>query len=148
MQIDSRDRIVFAAGPFEAFIDRRQDDLRGEEVATLMVPEDRVLMGQCLKLVRRKGRASGEVVRLYRPRGAPLSMDFAGYTLDQQSFIALRLTSHRGYGARDGIPRDPQSGLLPPQAFSELASGKIKQSQETGQDFGVTVIDLPGLGGL
>ncbi|MCF8481784.1 MAG: sensor domain-containing phosphodiesterase [Rhodospirillum sp.] len=142
LHLNGDGEILFAAGAFKAFTGRDGKDLVGVSFLSLVTPEDVPLASQCLRQTLKRGRVDGEILRLVRPMGLPLPMDLSGYSLDGQSYIALRMRAKITNAATDDSTRDSLTGLLGPEAFSEAAGQRIRAMVDQGRKVGVTVVNL------
>ncbi|MGB0694175.1 MAG: EAL domain-containing protein [Rhodospirillaceae bacterium] len=141
-QIDPDGNITFASGALEAFVGQTAEAVVGTNFTNLVLPEDQPLAVQFLKLTHMRGRTDHEVIRLIRKESLPLPMDMAGYLLDDAFYLALRMRAREARIAVDQYERNPISGLLGLEAFSETASERIMSRLERGTQVAVSVVNM------
>lgn len=147
-EMDGTGKLSFATGATEPFVGKKPGDLVNTDFAALFIPEDGPDVQQFLRAVSIRGRHDADVLKLNRPKGLPLPVMAAGYCLDNKFYVALRLRARNPDAATDRVARDTKTGLISHEAFSETASQRIKQLSEMGQQAGVSVLSLEGLGDL
>lgn len=147
-EMDGAGKLSFATGATEPFVGKKAGDLVNTDFADLFIPEEGPDVQHFLRAVSIRGRHDADVLKLKRPKGLPLPVMAAGYCLDNRFYVALRLRSNNPNAATDRVERDSKTGLISHEAFSETASQRIKQLGEMGQQAGVSVLSLEGLGDL
>jgi hypothetical protein len=145
-------KIVFAAGAADRILGRPATELMGTDFVDVIAPQDRNLIAQFMKIATHHGRMDCPAIRLAGRAGPTLPFAISGYRFDDfgnHFFIALR----RAIAAAEDrlgevLARDPVTGLLTPEAFTELATEKLRAMREAGTGARVTLLSLTGLSEL
>jgi len=150
LELDGDENIVFVAGPAQALIGKKPEDLVGLPLDNVVAEADHKLMHSLLGVARKKGRIEDVAIRLQGARGPTMPLSFAGYKLDDLDghyFLALRMAQTQRRGKAE-LKRSGDSNLLEGNSFAEVAGEKLKKAAESGEDASMTLIELPGFGDL
>jgi len=150
MELDENEKIVFAAGPTEAWIGKKFTDLIGRSLADVVFAGDLSLVRGLLAIPRSSGRIEDATVRLQKSDGPTDPVWFAGYRLEDLGnhyFLSLRSSPSAAGARRDDPNRDAETGLQDVDAFADKVK-KAVESGEAGEDTLMTLISLPGFEGL
>lgn len=145
IELDAESRIAFAAGATEILAGRNAGQLIGSDFLEFVADRDRPLMRELLKVAEKRGRIENVIIRLAGTLGTSPPLSLAGYRLEDLSghyFLALRAASSAAQRV-PGAGRDPGSGLFDPNAFSRVATERLRQAKEAGEDAELTLIMLP-----
>jgi len=153
-ELDANGNIVFAVGATGPALGKNAHELIGQNVQSIVTEKDRFLLEQLLKVARNRGRIENVSIRLEGTRGMTPPLDFAGYCLDELEshfFVAFKTGTPAAVvkGATvDPALRDVESGLFDGDAFAEVATRRVEQMQQAGQDVKVTMMAIPDMGEL
>ena len=150
IELDAEGRIAFAAGATEILSGRDAGQLIGSEFAEFVAERDRPLMRELLKVAEKRGRIENVIIRLAGTLGTSAPLSLAGYRLEDLSghyFLALRAAASAVQRV-PGAGRDTGSGLFDPDAFSRVATERLRQAREAGDEAELTLISLPEFEGL
>jgi EAL domain-containing protein (putative c-di-GMP-specific phosphodiesterase class I) len=145
-EIDPDFKVAYAAGPTHVFLGREPDELRGLPFRSIVHPADAPLARQMLRRMAQNGRIDNESVRIQTPRGMAMAMTAAGYRLEESGnlYIALRMGGPKSANAAVGTGGELHDGT----SFARLAAERVKALQEDGEQAEVTVVAIPGMGGV
>lgn len=145
IELDGDGRIAFAAGATEILAGRDAKQLIGSPFVEFVAERDRPLMRELLKVAEKRGRIENVIIRLAGSLGTSVPLSLAGYRLEDLSghyFLALRAAASASPRV-PGAGRDAGSGLFDPDAFSRVATERLRQAREAGDDAELTLISLP-----
>jgi EAL domain-containing protein (putative c-di-GMP-specific phosphodiesterase class I)/GGDEF domain-containing protein len=149
LEVDGDCKIAFAAGASKALIDRDAEQTVGQPLIDLLAPEDRPILGELLRGMRRNARIEPVLIRLLGPRGPSVPLILTGYylpDLPSSYFFALRLAGSEGYnGNAEAVARDTETGLLRTESFARLAEQRIRAANDRGQNLMLTLLRIPEL---
>jgi EAL domain-containing protein (putative c-di-GMP-specific phosphodiesterase class I)/GGDEF domain-containing protein len=152
LEVNNDCKVTFAAGASKALMDHNAEALVGRSLTELLVPEDRSVLAELLRGMRRYARIEPVIVRLAGPRGPSVPLVLSGYylpDLPNSYFFALRLSGADVVsGKGDGLSRDNESGLLKSESFARLADQKIRAARDRGQSLMLTMLRIPELAAL
>ncbi len=152
LELDTDDRIVFAAGASQSLVGKSPEALVGQPFLQLVAPEDAPLIEEVLQSMANGGRLDPVPLTLLGPFGPTVPLSLMGYHLTDLSgskYLAIRLGSP--VAATDTLTdavRDPESGLLEKEDFAEFASKQIREAGERGETLKLTMIHTGDLSDL
>jgi len=151
-ELDANGTVLFAVGATSPALGRQAGELVGRNLKTIVTEKDRFLFDQLLNVARKRGRIEHVSIRLEGNRGMTPPLDFAGYCLDELNghfFLAFK-TGAPATVIKGGAPisRDLESGLYDGGAFADVATNRVEQMQQAGQDVQVTMMAMPEMGKL
>ncbi len=151
-ELDAEGTIVFAVGATAPALGKQAHELIGRSFADIVTEKDRFLAEQLLGVARKRGRIENVSVHLEGLRGMTPPLDFAGYCLedlDSHFFLAFKTGTPTAVVKGSGpVIRDVESGLFDGESFEEIATQRVEQMQEAGQDVKVTMVAMPEMGEL
>jgi EAL domain-containing protein (putative c-di-GMP-specific phosphodiesterase class I) len=164
LELDSEQRVVFAAGATAPFVGLAPQALTGKSFLDLVAASDRSMMREVLAQGARGKRMRNIVLRLQsagddgQPSpSAPLAL--LGYRLPEMGgryFLSLRAGGHEPrLGDDDPVPQvtGGDSGLCNPRSFASLAAERLGAAgavavDERGKSYSLTLLRFLGLNEL
>jgi PAS domain S-box-containing protein len=137
IELDSAANVVFVAGAVEAMTGQSVASLIGRPIASLVAPQDGLLIEQLLKIASKRGRVEGIALRLAGRRGPTRHLSVAGYRLenvDGHYFLALRRPSslRLEWGAKP-LVRDADSGLYDAGSLLDVVAAEFAETGQPGR---------------
>lgn len=127
LELDSATNVVFAAGALEAMTGQSAGSLIGRPVASLVAPQDSLVVEQLLKIASKHGQVEDIAVRLLDRRGRTHPLSVVGYRLDDgdaRYFLAMRRPSSLRLEWRaKALVRDAASGLYDADSLLNVVAG-------------------------
>jgi PAS domain S-box-containing protein len=149
-ELDRDFNVAFAAGATRAFFGQSSEALYGTHFRDLVAPPDQPKIGETLKKILNTGRIQEEYIRIVGPDKSWLYVALSAYCLggdDDHLFVALRKASAAAAKAAMQESRD-ENGLFDSSGFADVAAGRIKDLQASGENADVTVVSLPAIGDI
>jgi EAL domain-containing protein (putative c-di-GMP-specific phosphodiesterase class I)/GGDEF domain-containing protein len=145
-EIDGTQTITYAAGATKALTGSEPHDVIGRQFIDLIDSAEQNYVAGRLDTLGSANRLEPMMVRLKGPKGPTPRLMLTGYHLPDlpgSFFFALRLTSKdEALADKSDLRRDPETGLLNKDAFTEFAVQRIKDAEADGQDLKVTMVRL------
>ena len=148
LELDSEEKVAFAAGAAGPLVGRKPEDLIGTPLEDIIAPQDRSLVREVLGIARKRGRIDNMNVRLQGAAGPTAPLSITGHWLDDLGghyFLAFRMgatTAKTASGAR--LARDTESGLYNADSFAEVVKQRVESGADADGDSKMTLIALPG----
>lgn len=146
IELDAAATIVFAAGAVEAVTGQSAASLVGRPIASVVAPQDALLIEQLLKVASKRGRVENVGLRLVGRNGPTRPLSVAGYRLenvDGHYFLALRRPSslRLDWGAKP-LVRDADSGLYDAGSLLDVVAEEFTMTSR--RDRWVTFVAAEG----
>ncbi|OEJ69255.1 EAL domain-containing protein [Magnetovibrio blakemorei] len=152
LEVDMKETIVFAGGPWQAITGLTTDQLKGKTLEDIVLASDLGLMRSLLGVARRQGRIEDVDIRFKGLHAKGLPIGFAGYfleDLDNHYFLAMRISRSQGAGLmHGGHAKVADSNLYDTQSFADVLGGKLKSAKPGDADNHLTLINMPGMAEL
>lgn len=146
IELDSSGNIVFAAGAVEGVTGQSVASLVGRPIASVVAPQDALVIEQALKTARQRGRVENVALRLVSRNGSTRPLSVAGYRLeavDGHYFLALRRPSslRLDFGTKP-LVRDADSGLYDAGSLLDVVAAEFTMANR--RDRWVTFVAAEG----
>jgi EAL domain-containing protein (putative c-di-GMP-specific phosphodiesterase class I)/GGDEF domain-containing protein len=144
IEINSEQKISFAAGATQSLVGAEPEALMGTDFANLIHPEKQLLVQELLANMSPGTRLDPVQVELAGPSGSVQLVSMTGYHLPDMPghhYFAFRLIPENStVEISASAERDSDTGLLKKEAFAEIASRQIHEAQSRGEQLKLTMI--------
>ncbi len=131
VELDERGVVRWCAGATEAITGRPAARVIGQPFADTVHPHDRLLLRHALLHLKPGRRLERLKVRFHAPQAA----------LGSMMLTAIRMDS--GHSTHIAIARPPTPDVLSPDAFADMVGERLRQGQEAGRQYALTLLDVP-----
>jgi len=152
IELDRAQIVTFAAGATKALLTVEPAALVGRDIFELISEDQHKLLREILRMAETGSRIEPVLIRLRGEAGDTPPLSLSGFHLADMAghyFLALRM----GLPAPTPIPvtqgnRQTESGLFDAESFSEIAGGRVKAIQGSGESYRYSVFKLGGFSEL
>ena len=149
-ELDGTQHIVFSAGTTTEIFGRSASELFGKPFTDLLNDADRQLVSDLLMASDKDARIDDIPVRIPLRGGTDCNAVISGYRVpdfNHNFFLAVKIQPRRtSQVAQRPGDRDPESGTLNQQAFTNVASDRIRAMSASGAATKMTLVKVNNLG--
>ena len=145
IEVDSENKITYAAGASQALIGDRPDSLVGKSFFELIVAPDRAVVNEIVRGMNVGRRLKPVAITLAGAGPRPVAMLLSGYILPQiqgSIFFALRKAE------APSIADLPDLTAADPKGFAERAARQLREARQKGEDANLTMVRVEELDAL
>jgi len=149
-ELDSSQRIIFSAGTTAELFGKTSTDLFGRPFSEFLAEGDRDLVSDLLMTSDKDARIDDIGVQIPMKDGSMCAAVISGYRVPDfhhNFFLAVKVSPRAPVIATARAhDRDPASGTLNEQAFTNVATERIRALGQAGKDAKMTLVKVNNLG--
>lgn len=148
VQLDGRQRVVFASGAAQSLLGLQAGALPGRHFAEFVDEADKIYFRRLLEGLKQRGRIEAATLLLHRADGQRVRVMAGGCCFtDRSNDFFLSFTHMIAAAPAAEAGRDPETRLLSPKIFTEVAA-QLAQAPDDGTGNQMVMLHVGGLAAL